>query len=359
MVRGHVIPDQAPITSRACGRAPLPIYHAVVPQRTNLFQQVVRIIHEHLAGDGVLVEESAMLTNRLTGKNREVDVVLRSTAAGHEFVIGVEAASRQPNPISVEWVEQMIAKHANLPTDKVVLVSESGFTTQARDLAIKEYMVPLAPEALREGDPAFPIVDALRSLWPKHVDVSPQSLRMWVDYPGEGVMWGSPSWDVEVIADDGSSFTLLSLVGALLGTPDLWGQLREELNLANITEDFETQIAIGTGPNWALEVGGKRHTLFVSRDDGENTELQRIDAIEFTSKITIKVSEEIPLHHRRLAEIDVNYAFGEGSISGTPALIVATEGKHGSYRVTTRLNPDPSASNESLKRTHRGSNKYH
>jgi hypothetical protein len=325
---------------------PLPIYYAVMPQRTNLFQQVVAVIHEHLAGDGVLVEESAMLTNRLTGKKREVDVVVRSTTAGHEFVIGVEASSRQPNPISVEWVEQMIAKHINLPTDKVVLVSESAFTAQARDLAIKEYMVPIAPETLQQGDPAFPIVDALRSLWPKYVDVSPQSVRVWVDYPGEGVKWGYPSWDLEVIADDGSSFDLLSLVGALLGTPDLWGQLREEINLANITEDFETHITIGTGPDWALDVGGKQHKLFVSPDDGQGTELHRIDGIEFTSKITVQVSEEIPLHHRRLAKIDVNYAYGEGSISGMSALVVATERKNGGCRMTTRLEPTPNTSDE-------------
>lgn len=287
-----------------------------------------------------------MLTNRLTGKKREVDVVLRSTTAGHEFVIGVEATSQQPNPISVEWVEQMIAKHKNLPTDKVILVSETGFTEQAHDLAIKEYMVPIAPETLQDGDPAFPIVNAVRSLWPKYVDVSPQSVRMWVDYPGEGVVWGYPSWDLEVIADDGSSFDLLSLVGALLGTPDLWGQIREEINLANITEDVEEHITIGTGPNWALEIGGKRHTLFVCPADGENTELQRIDAIEFTSKIVVRPSDEIPLHHRRLAEVSVNYAFGEGSINGTPALIVATEGGYG-YRVTTRSNPNQSKSTKS------------
>jgi hypothetical protein len=43
----------------------------VVPKRTNLFQQVVSVIYEHLA-DGASIEESAMLPNRLTGKKREV-----------------------------------------------------------------------------------------------------------------------------------------------------------------------------------------------------------------------------------------------------------------------------------------------
>jgi hypothetical protein len=35
-----------------------------MPKRTNLFQQVVTIIHEQLAGDAA-VEASAMLTNRV------------------------------------------------------------------------------------------------------------------------------------------------------------------------------------------------------------------------------------------------------------------------------------------------------
>ena len=61
-----------------------------VPKRSNLFQKVVSIIYEHLA-DGASLEESAMLPNRRTGKKREVDVVLRTKAAGHELVIGVEA----------------------------------------------------------------------------------------------------------------------------------------------------------------------------------------------------------------------------------------------------------------------------
>jgi len=40
------------------------------------------------------VEESALLTNRATGEEREVDVVVRSKAAGHEVIVGVEASAR-------------------------------------------------------------------------------------------------------------------------------------------------------------------------------------------------------------------------------------------------------------------------
>jgi len=100
-----------------------------VPKRTNLFQDVVAVVYEHLAGDAVK-EESAMMVNSRTGAEREVDVVLRSTIAGHETVIAIEAAGRT-RKAAVDWVEQMIGKHKNLPTDKVVLVAEAGFTEQA------------------------------------------------------------------------------------------------------------------------------------------------------------------------------------------------------------------------------------
>ena len=39
-----------------------------MPRRTNLFQEVVTVLHEHLA-----VEESALLIDGVTGDEREVD----------------------------------------------------------------------------------------------------------------------------------------------------------------------------------------------------------------------------------------------------------------------------------------------
>ena len=53
--------------------------------------------------EGATKEESAMLTNSVTSKKREVDVVLRTRTAGVELVIGIEAtglseALRQASP---------------------------------------------------------------------------------------------------------------------------------------------------------------------------------------------------------------------------------------------------------------------
>jgi hypothetical protein len=51
-----------------------------MPKRTNTFQQLVVILHEQIAGQATVVE-SEMLQNRVTGEEREVDVVIRSLPA--------------------------------------------------------------------------------------------------------------------------------------------------------------------------------------------------------------------------------------------------------------------------------------
>jgi hypothetical protein len=326
-----------------------------VPKRTNLFQEVVSVIYEHLA-EGATKEESGYLTNSVTGKKREVDVILRTRTAGVELVIGVEAtglsearrqaslqpeASLQPDPVDVGWVEEMIGKHKNLPTDKVVLVSETGFTPQARDLALAEKnMIPISPETLGNGDPAFGIVNAVRALWSKQVDITPWRARVGVERPGEGVKWFDASQDLDVYVTEGAGFDLGTLIMACVEGPGFTTRLIEEIGLANIAEDMETSLAFNTGPGWTLDFGpdGEPRSFYLGCDDGEKVELQRIDAIEITVKVQVHVDQQIPLHHRRLAEINVNYAFGEGSIGGTPALLVATEDEKGG-KLSIRFNP--------------------
>ncbi|MFC9472255.1 restriction endonuclease [Nocardia sp. NPDC056952] len=306
-----------------------------MPKRTNLFQTVVAVIHQHLA-DGAPIEEPAMLTNRLTGKEREVDVVLRSKAAGHEFVIGIEATSRRRGPVSAQWVESMIGKHNNLPTDKVILVSESGFTDQARDLALREYMVPISPQTLGDGDPEYRIVNSVRSLWPKQIDLSPRSARVWVDVPGDGIKWFRAPHNLDVFAKgDESYIPLFSIVNELIRGN--WPRIADQLDLANVAEDFDGTAVLSVGPEWTVKLDGIEQPLYVRNVEGSKTEFHRIDGIEIVANALITVTE-IQLHHRRLAEINLSYSYGEGRIGDTPALVVATESETGSM-MSIKFNP--------------------
>jgi hypothetical protein len=102
-----------------------------VPRRTNAFQSVVYLVKKHVGDSTAKVHESAELLDTATGKKREVDVCIETEVDGHVVLVGFECAARGRRQ-DVEWVEQMYGKHSTLPTDRLVLVSESGFTAQAR-----------------------------------------------------------------------------------------------------------------------------------------------------------------------------------------------------------------------------------
>ncbi|MDQ6768862.1 MAG: hypothetical protein M3Z54_02610 [Gemmatimonadota bacterium] len=101
-----------------------------MPQRSNHFQRVVLAIHVQLA-DGCRVSQSRMLRDRTTGLDREVDVVIESEAASYPVVIAVECFGRSRSA-TVESVEQTSAKHDTLPTSKLILVAQAGFTKAAK-----------------------------------------------------------------------------------------------------------------------------------------------------------------------------------------------------------------------------------
>lgn len=100
-----------------------------MPKRTNEFQQLIYSIQHQLAG-GAVVTESKILIDVKTNLPTEVDIVVESIIGEIPFVIGVECTA-EGRPATVEWVREMIGKHADLKVDKTVLVAKSGFTPEA------------------------------------------------------------------------------------------------------------------------------------------------------------------------------------------------------------------------------------
>jgi hypothetical protein len=306
-----------------------------VPKRSNLFQDVVAIVHTHMA-EGATVEESAMLTNRVTGDQREVDVVIRSEAAGHEVIVSVEASARSRRA-TVEWVEQMIAKHANLPTDKLVLVAQAGFTAQARKAADASGAVAIAPKDFNEDDPAYKIVNRLRSIWPKTVSLTPEGARIFVLVPGVGgameSKWFRSMPDHLIFRDDELALgTAIEVVGALI--QGNMPSVIEQIDLANIAESQKSKFTFRAGPPWTIhDEAGVQHGLAVRFEEHGRVEFHEVQAIEVTGDAVIEVIE-LPLTHRRLG--DVAYAFGEAVITDRPALVLITEGGD-TGKITLRL----------------------
>jgi hypothetical protein len=100
-----------------------------MPKRSNRFQRLIALLNATLA-DHAHVTESAMLTDAVTGEQREVDVLIRTRAATYDVAIGIEIVGWS-RPAGTPWIEKMRGKHENLPTDKLILVSETGFSKPA------------------------------------------------------------------------------------------------------------------------------------------------------------------------------------------------------------------------------------
>jgi Restriction endonuclease len=97
-----------------------------VPRRTNAFQQLIHLIEHQLALSDAVVTESKEYIDQVTGKKREVDIVIERKSGIHSFVIGIECRDWAA-PQSATWIEEMHSKHQDIGIDKTILVSKSGF----------------------------------------------------------------------------------------------------------------------------------------------------------------------------------------------------------------------------------------
>lgn len=110
-----------------------------MPARTNKFQRLVYEIERQLAPLGAVVEESAMLPERVSGELREVDILVSLDKGHHRVRIGIECQDKS-RPATKQWVEATAKKHEELGINKTVLVSSSGFYSAARRRAESLFM---------------------------------------------------------------------------------------------------------------------------------------------------------------------------------------------------------------------------
>jgi Restriction endonuclease len=92
-----------------------------------------------------------MLTDLVSGEQREVDVCAERDVAGDKAIVSIECRDRRRKQ-GVKWVEQMRGKRDRLPTYVLVLVSSSGFTRTALALAESYGIKAITP---RDVTPEF------------------------------------------------------------------------------------------------------------------------------------------------------------------------------------------------------------
>ena len=269
--------------------------------------------------EGATVEESAFLINRLTERPREVDVVIRSTIAGYETIVSVEATSGK-RPADITWVEQVVAKHQNLPTHQLVLVSEAGFSSDALDYADLHGAIALSPKVLGATDPAGEIVNKLRSIWPKLVALTLERVRIRVKQPADPNVWFLAQPDHVLYLEDGTE--VINVLPYLqVHISKKWPEIADQIGLASISEDQDSFFQLELeGPH--VKVDGVRQGLYVRYELADPPELHPVTSIEVTGPAHIEV-REVQLRHRRLGS--VNFSQGQTTFGDREALLVATD----------------------------------
>lgn len=284
-----------------------------MPPRSNLFQDVVAIIHRHLAGDCV-VTESERLLDRSTGDRREVDVVIRTTVAGQNVVVCVEAAKRSRTQ-GAPWVEQQVAKHRTLPTTKLVLVSSAGFSGPALRKATSENVETITPEDLVGDDGEIAVMSKLAP--PSTVDFAVLGVAFDVRLPaGGGAIVGD-----SIYLANGDEVARNHLLDEI--TDRAFRQALRELG-PDLTRPAKMTREVHVSPV-RITVNGARERVYGrarAARTGEHV-LVEIEGVTVDIGLSVQSHPSMSLVAQRFDKTDVLY--GETQFSGANLILVATE----------------------------------
>ncbi|GHE30214.1 hypothetical protein GCM10017673_36090 [Streptosporangium violaceochromogenes] len=295
-----------------------------MPRRTNLWQEMIAVIAAKMAGD-VEVIESAMLPDRRTGAKREVDVVIKSRLGNpfpRELIVSVEATS-PVRPCTVEYVERMIAKHADLPTNQLILVSKSGFTVEAQTKANSYGVALFSPQTFSATDSEFQIVNKLESLHPRIMNVQVKGARVAVQRPDGSTTWFFASQQHIVFTESGDELDTFEQF-CYAEVKRSWPKLGDAINLHEIGEPSRREVLFSTGP-WRISAPDSP-LCAIFRPTLTSMEFHPILGVQFAASVDIE-PYEVPLTHMRLGEFNV--AYGKGSLNGKTMILVAVENEQG------------------------------
>lgn len=122
-----------------------------MPKRTNEFQKIVLRIHQALAGIGVAVEESVLVPEKNSNAQREVDVLVTTSIAGHQTRIAIECRDHGRDQ-DITWIDGLIGKYVNLGIEKVIAVSATNYSATASQKAAQHNIELLTLKDASETD---------------------------------------------------------------------------------------------------------------------------------------------------------------------------------------------------------------
>lgn len=101
-----------------------------MPKRSNPFQRVIEALYAAIRPAGGKVTESAELLEPTSGARREVDILAETSAYGARICIAIEVRGRSKKD-EIQWIDALVGKYRDLPVNKVIAVSASGFSQAA------------------------------------------------------------------------------------------------------------------------------------------------------------------------------------------------------------------------------------
>jgi len=292
-----------------------------MPKRTNDFQRLIYLIRINLA-DGAKVSESKMMRDRLTKRFREVDVVVEGKVGSQRVFVSIECRDHQ-RVADVGWVDAMKAKHDRLDTNALLLVSRSGFTQEARDVASKYGIEVFSLEDIDKKDiPA--LLGPNGDLWLKTVTITAEKVSIRVaeiNLLAPETVATTP--DNLLYLEDGSELCQTKeLVDELLKSP----RTRDYL-LAEGTDEHRWFECV-----WEPPCDQQGRPLYMKKIEPEI--MRPVESIRVVGPCKVEIGK-FGVRHGRIGDVQV--AWGKTTISGNSAMAVATKTDTGETKLSVNF----------------------
>lgn len=288
-----------------------------MPKRSNIKQAVVYYVKEHVAGPTATVTESKELFDADSQTMREVDIVVEDRVGDDDVVISIEVRDHQRRQ-GTPFVDEMSAKHARMPTNKLLLVSWSGFSEPAHRKAAARggSLVLLTPERLDEASVPPLFMDEMTTT-PTEVNVLAArpdgDLVTRSGLPGNARLYDAARNDVGTLAD---------LVNLLI-------QRSPAYDHAHALEDKSSLHAVEIGHEDLAGLGLYLH-------HHETDEWHHLHRLRAMCKANLKQTQ-LEFEAWRLGP--TAFAMAAAELAGQPVVYVLTENGDGSARLSWRLVP--------------------
>lgn len=232
---------------------------------------VVNFVRKHWAQPGVTVTESKFLHDARLGVDREVDIVVEGNFDGEPVVTSIEVIEHG-RPAGLEWAEREIAKHRHLPTNRLVLVSKSGFTKTALTAVAAEggWVSAVRPEPVEvEGQ------QVIKSLFMDLIQLKQTACRLHVLDPGKGQLLAVGALPDNTIYDAdgrelGSALELATEVLGLRRLREKFGREAHNHPEREALNSFTCGLDIGAlGCHLRAEPAGDLHQIVAIEIEGE------------------------------------------------------------------------------------------